>query len=252
MTLRRLFQSFPMCVALAVGQAPPPSNLGGSVLLSPVEFTEASLLRRCRPLQTNNNVSFVDFWFFSSRDEESNFLLGKPGNYCPYETWRTNYERAVSAHIRIAEFVRIGGSSILLIRHPDATVTRRVLSGEDPLLLSVNGTRLNLLHFTTTPLQAGSSQSRILVYAQTAAAMKPDLGAAALEALVGKLPFSEVILQIRGDPWFINDAPFPVLPPFWPEFPPPTKEQYRQSPQMFCSLPAPGAPKCVVSSRHDY
>lgn len=252
MTLSRFLRGFPLCVALAVGQTPHAPNLGGRVLLPPGEFTEASLLRRCALCKPNKNVSFVDFWFFSSIDDQGTFLLGKPGNYCPYDTWRMKYEKAASTPMQIAEFVRVGDSSILLMRHRDATLTRRVLSGEDPMVLNVNGTRLNILHFATTELNSRSSESRLLVYAQTAAPLKPELGAAALEALFGKLTFAEVILGVRGDSWFINDTPYPVLPPFAPDSPPPSKEQYSHSPEMACSQTAARAPKCVVFSRHDY
>jgi hypothetical protein len=222
------------------------------VYLAEAEFTEGRITGLCRDVLKDLHPGLGDVWFFTSEAAVTDYRNGKLSDHISYDTWRRSYDHLKDLR-PVARMISISDSSILLFRGADGAVTRRVLSGKNPLDVTVDGGKeVHLLDLAPTLRNYQSSEYRINVFAWTPEALTEDLGLRVIADLKPKLPFPEISLFVRNDPWFIDDTVFPAFPPFVPEFAPPAKAQYIVSPTLVCGTPVVVERYgCSIFHRHD-
>jgi hypothetical protein len=128
-----------------------------------------------------------------------------------------------------------------------------VLSGENPLEIGIGGGRdVHLVDLVPTARFYRSKEYRINVFAWTHEELTEDLGLRVISELKPRLPFPEISLHVRHDPWFIDDTFFPAFPPFDPEFLPLDKARYVLSPTLVCGTPVTIEQyHCSIFDHHD-
>jgi hypothetical protein len=247
-----IFLAFRVAVAQGLSS---PSRASDSILdtliIPSEQFSLTELTRLSLEIIKNRPSNFRDIWFFTSRSEADEFQSAKMSVEVPYTVWRLSYERIHEPSLRVAEMVSIRDSAILLLRDRDRRVTRKVLAGVDPLSLEISGSVVHISHFSISPLQAGAREFRITAYAWCTGPLDRARALAVLEQLGKKLPFRDVLLHMRQDPWFISDVGFPVLPPFDPEFSAPPKEEYAASSMLVCDRGLGREGRCTLFSRQE-
>jgi hypothetical protein len=122
--------------------------------------------------------------------------------------------------VRKARILEVG-SNALLQQTDGRSVSRRILSGNDPKLFRAGGHAYELLdlHVAVLPLPwrpRNLNRVRIVCYLEKAVLHGPvdaRLVAETLQAAEGE---RQVKVTIRTDSWFVEDMPFPLWYPFEP------------------------------------
>jgi len=237
---------------LAAGQAQTAPDYRSEVYVARPEFTESRIAALSRDILKRQQAVFISVWFFTSEADAADYRSGKISDHISYDVWRRSYERLKDMR-PMARLVSIGDSSVLLLRGADGAVTRAVLSGRNPLEMTISGGReVHILDLVLSLRNSRSKEYRVNVFAWTAQPLEESLGREVIADLKPKIPFEDMILAVRNDPWFLDDPFFPVFSPFDPEFLPPLKAQYVVSPTLTCVKPwNAGEYKCGISARHD-
>ena len=194
----------------------------------------------------------MSVWFFTSEAAAIDYRNGKLSDHINYEMWRSSYDRLKDLS-PVARLISIGDFSVLLFKAGDGTVTRTVLSGANPLDITIaGGKEAHILDLVFSLRNFQSKEYRINVFAWTPEPLAADLGVQVIADLKPKLPFPDINLFLRNDPWFIDETFFPAAPLFNPEFAPPAKAQYAVSPTLACVKPLNADQyNCGISTRHN-
>jgi len=202
------------------------------------EFSEARLVDLCHDILKRQREPLISVWFFTSDEHAADFFSGKLSDHIRYDTWLPSYNRLKDIR-PIGRLVSINGSSVLLFLGRDRSVDRQVLAGTNPLdIVLRTGKELHLLDCVRSARLARSKELRATVFAWTPQPLTESLGQQALTELRREIPYEDMTLHVRNDPWFIDEPPFPAFWPFDPEFPSPSKAQWTASPTLVCGKPS--------------
>jgi hypothetical protein len=168
------------------------------------------------------------------------------GSYLP---WKAHYEAFPKAGFLSSDVTSIGDNSVLRLRARDGTVTRRVLHGEDPTQVVVDGVSYEILFVT------GRVRSRFegcgvpgtidpVLFLKTDATLNPAICQRVTSWLAATLGVNHVWTHFRNDRWFICSQ-FPVVFPFLSAEPLPSSTSLVSSPEYSCSIFCEGSPRCM-------
>jgi hypothetical protein len=167
-----------------------------------------------------------------------------------YKQWRVDYNYFPRGRLAAANMIAIGGNAVLRLRSADGTVTRRVLKGEDPTQLSIDGTRFEILVIggrRMTRFQACATAGAIEpnLYIRTSGKLSRELCERAVNWLAGMLRSRHLGASFRNDYWFPCGQFFPVLYPFFPPEEPLSESAYHKSVTFTCAMTCEGKADCL-------
>lgn len=160
----------------------------------------------------------------------------------------------------VAELMAIGNDGVLRVRHPNGSISRVVISGQDPLILKHDSIVAEILHleFRATrelldrAVDAGLGRA-LRLYSPSVQLLTPAEEVACIYvrltpwptvlrppreislAIARRLGIAAASVSFRPDSWFADDN-YPVPNPYveWRE--PPELANWRRVPQVFCSV----------------
>jgi hypothetical protein len=154
-----------------------------------------------------------------------------------YDWWWMNFQKAIP--YPIGRTTKLGHKAVVEFRDRRGIVTRKVLSGADPLDVATAGGDFRLLHFNFRPIPLAREKGwlvrdRLDVFAKTDHALEPASGKILLELLHRLIPSCEIMLYIRNDTWFLDTSGFVLEYPFQAKQAPPTKEDFVSTWTLVC------------------
>jgi hypothetical protein len=166
-----------------------------------------------------------------------------------YRQWKVYHDGFPKGPLMVADVVSIRKDAVLRLRTSKGAIMRHVISGKDPLLVSVDGVEFEILSL------AGRRRSRFegcgvpgvldpILSLKTNATLTEDLCQRATSALATKLGSKYVWADFRNDHWFLCGQ-YGIQYPFLPLGPPPSEADYYSSPEYTCSILCEGAPRCT-------
>lgn len=213
-----------------------------TILVPPQQFTRAWAEQASRTFLAANKGSFrVLKLSIFVRGQDRWWATGIGHTEITYAKWEYYYRNYASEPLPMAEAIAIGDSAVLRFRDENDKVERVVLSGADPLVLDVEGTRFEILHlrFRTVPKVRLGQEVEPLgarFFIRTDGKLTNELGIKATRILADRVRLQNVIADFRNDAWFITDGSFPLVYPFEPWATPPSFEDYYRSVSMLCEI----------------
>ena len=228
-----------------------PSYFVNDRLVSPSDFRAERLIKVSKEILAGHPNEFVDVSFFRSESERSAFAFVAGVGFAGYDVWRRVYDQFRDTYNNLqdhswamAELFSVGSCSILLVRD-GPTVSRYVLTGSNPLVLTIrNGAAFEILQFAVlggSPLP--KSGSRLEVFLKPLSALTTDGGMEAWRLLALALPFKELATEARADGWFAEQTSF-FFDPFRDDLSPPSKEAYARGKTVTCYNTLTEGPYC--------
>jgi len=228
----------------------PPGFHAGTVIVARQQFTKEYLTGYFETLLKRPTPPLVSIWVFTSDADSQLFWSGKWADHIPYRMWRTAYDTMSGRSWEVARFLAVKGSGILSISYADGKLEFVSLGAPDATgLLSADG-ESRILHVTATSDRTAARNSHATIYIRSQRDLSSQ-GGLDLLARIGDLPFHELYLGVRRDPWFISSLAFPAFYPFDVSAKPPSHEEYRLTQTMTC-LRGPKPPYCTVWGRSGY
>jgi len=181
-------------------------------------------------------------------DPESYVLTAMWRDELNYEVWRnmfSDYEKRIPP---MAEILAIGKNAAMRIRDEQGNVSTKVLQGSDPYVFHACGEDLSLIHLGMhEPLRPPNyEKSYVSLHFFFVVTVQPDekLTRCVVKEVRRLSNISDVNVNIRTDPWFIDESLFPVISPFLSEIRPPSKDEYESAPQWHCGVAYDGKVSC--------
>ena len=172
--------------------------------------------------------------------------LPKPSHY-DFDQWCRMYEMAASEKAQVAEAISVAGNAVLRIRQADGSISRQVLSGEDPLKVTLPGNTFEIVHFDLTGPSRLGLQEAVFVFVRAHSSFDVTEGAALFKKLAPLFPGFGVAVEIRNDAWFVYQQRYPFYNPFNEDRSTPSQQEYERSPTMKCTGSV-DAPHCETGS----
>ncbi len=216
-----------------------PAQFRGVATLPSDDLTPAAARRFAESvIEEYGHLPFIHFELISREEfPPFEYMFVSHGGY---HWWRMSTER-VHALPR-ARLLVIQKNAVLEFSDGRGGATRVAITGTDPLTFATAaGVDVRLLQFAFSPVSAsGKAGKELHVFASTTQPLTKDLGHEVYQRVARMLPFMEVTLQIRNDPWFIGEPGYPLAYPYGPTGQPPSREDYQKSSTLTC-----GAFACV-------
>jgi hypothetical protein len=216
--------------------------LARTVIVPPQQFTRAWAEQASRTFLAANKGSFRVLKlsiFVSGQDTWRATGIGH--TEVTYAVWERYYREYGAEPLPMAEAIAIDEAAVLRFRDRSGRVERVVLIGSDPLLLDVEGTRIEILHlrFRTIPkIRQGQEVEPLgaCFYVRTEAKLTPEFGIKATGILAARVRLQNVDVFFRKDAWFITAEDFPLVYPFEPQATPPSFGEYYASVTLVCVI----------------
>ena len=180
------------------------------------------------------------FVFTGSEGAGSRAALWYPTPATTYKDWSDRYrtERARGPQ-RNTRLIAIGQDAVIQTSH-GKTASSEVLSGSDPTVFGVGGTKCQILEFSCYHLPRSIREDEtnptiFHVYLKANPLPNEERAKAIVRELQNRLSHLTLRVSIREDSWFIFSFRFPLWFPFAEDTPPPTEDQYFASHRVYCS-----------------
>lgn len=165
-----------------------------------------------------------------------------------YEWWWFRYQKW-SPH-PIGRIVKLGRGTIAEYSDGHASISRKLLSGGDPLDITTahHNCRLRYLIFHRIPLgtKIGRGECSLEVCATTDSSLAASVGRELLDYLRSVVPFKELNVRLRNDLWFLDVQGFPIQYPFDMTQTPPTKQEFLALSSLLCGGLNPQEDHCQI------
>jgi hypothetical protein len=149
----------------------------------------------------------------------------------PYRFWRAQWDAISAVTFPVAELMSIEGNAILRYRDRNGAVSMIVLQGSDPREIRIGD-------FTGKIIQVGM-HGRIEsplphLYVVGIGTISSKDGALYARELATRLAVHEAWIELRADPWFIDEIWTPFFPLFDTSGSPPTEEAFKATKTPYC------------------
>lgn len=169
MHLKRLLSHVVAGLALAqmvFGQkAAAPDNIAGNylerfLLLPAADHTDAQLKELAVKFSNDIHLTYrVGVLWVFPKQEHLYSILGLRATHSPFADWRNVWIDEAHPVFPVCRITVLGKNAVLEKRHEDGTVSRIVVEGRDPLLITASG-----FEFTVSVLIGGRVHDRTLEY----------------------------------------------------------------------------------------
>jgi hypothetical protein len=210
-----------------------------TLTLSEGAFTEEHLDELARmELARTPRASFIKLTMVGAKGG----LPGPRGASYGFADWLRLYDP--SRPNEIAEMIANGDDAVLRVRDLSGKLTERVLSGKNPLSVTVGGENFQIVYLSIGVAVAYGGEVR--VFFRTASTLRTQAGEALMRALQPSFPSFRISVLVQNDPWFVREGDYPIVNPFVENKKPPTPEEYLQIKTLTCRY-ADGPPTCGVN-----
>lgn len=142
----------------------------------------------------------------------------------PYRFWRMEWDAISPVTFPVAELLSIEGNAILRYRDRSGTVSVTVLKGSDPRQIRIGDFRGKIIHVG----MHGRVESPLpQLYVVGIGTIPSKAGALYARELARRLGVYESWIELRADPWFINEIWTPFFPLFDAADLPPSEEAFK-------------------------
>jgi hypothetical protein len=187
----------------------------------------------------------LDIWFTTSINDERELLteIGTAAGR-PYGVWRRRYETLASHKWDVARLLAWDGSAVLDIRDERNEISHQVLFGTDILNISENGAEVKIVDVI------GGARQDLAIQVTTHTPF--DLKAVVkIWDRFNRLDVGQIDIDLRSDPWFIENIQARIFHPFEVYGRVPTEEEANSLPHLFCVGSPRETPRCTCW-RGDY
>ena len=205
------------------------------------EFTMAHLIR----LSENDeraNTGLLSIWFTTSKSAESALLSGVVSMHGrAYSAWKAEHDESASRKWKVARFLAWNGSAILQSRDEQDTICRRILRGPDFMTISQDGVFGSVIDFSLTaahPLPNLEIMARSNGPLDARAAIK-------IWERFNSVQAGNMSIDLRSDPWFVNNIHALAFNPFEPNVPAPSEGEARMLQSLYCLSIGHSVPSCI-------
>ncbi len=201
------------------------------IRVSENDFSRKYLVRLARRALKGSSRTFVQVLFFG---EGGGPPLMKP-SHVDFDHWREMFEMVGSKSMQVAEAISVNGNAVLRIHQADGSVTRQVLSGRDPLTLTLGGQEFEIVYFGFSGPSRLGLQESVFVFVCSHSPLDPAVGVDLFNKLEPLFPGLGVTVEIRNDAWFVYQQRYPFYNPFIEDRKVPSQREYERSPTMRCT-----------------
>ena len=205
------------------------------------DFSRERLVRLARQALRGRSRSLVQVTFFG---EGGGPPLPKPSHF-DFERWRAMFEMVAQKRMQIAEAISVNGNAVMRIHQADGSVTREILSGRDPLKLTLGGREFEIVYLGFSGPSRFGLQESVFVFVRSSSPLDLTLGPALFNRIEPLFPGLGVVVEIRNDAWFVYQQRYPFFNPFNPDRDIPSQHEYEGSQTMRCTGGTAG-PHCEL------
>jgi len=170
----------------------------------------------------------LSLWFTTSDSDSRELFTGLVSmGGRQYREWRTDHDALASRKWKVGRYLAWGGSAVLQMRNEDGAISRKVLKGDDFLRTSSGVDIVGLS-------KRGSGQSvELILLGRVDGRLDVSAAKSVLERF-SSLGVATIRVDMRKDPWFIENVYAPPFDPFGPNLPIPSESEARKLPQLSC------------------
>lgn len=203
------------------------------------EVTEDSIMRAFREYTGNRRLTFLEMYltqegYYSPMDQTEAFISRS------YNGWSKYFTQQRDRTWREAQILWIAGSGALDYTDGRGGVSRKIIGDTDPTRFTVERRDCQILYVGFRPVPqhirfVRSDSNMAHVFVRVNGPVDTAFGQALFRHLERILPFLEMVVNIRSDPWFFSDPLYPVFDPILTPDQPPSLAEYTKSPMILCS-----------------
>ncbi len=205
------------------------------------DFSQEQLVRLARQALGGPSKSLVQVTLFG---EGGGPPLAKPSHF-DFEHWREMFEMLASKRMQIAEAISVNADAVLRVRQADGSVGKEILSGRDPLKLTLGGREFEIVYIGFSGPGRLGLQESVFVFVRSISPLDLTLGPGLFSKIEPLFPGLGVVVEVRNDAWFVYQQRYPFFNPFNPDRDIPSQREYEGSPTMRCTGGAAG-PRCEL------
>ncbi len=202
-----------------------------SVLITPNEFSPARAEQISREFLEARRSKFraLKLSVFVDADDERRTDSGKGQTDVTYAYWRRLYELHGRQALPMARTLAVGQDAVLQWRDQAGRIGRKVLSGNDPLLVRQSGHLFEILDIGMWKLPYSDRVYKNSMRASAIVRTRPTSAEqlrAFFDYLASRLDLADFSVYFRSDHWFITNDSFPIVYRFDQVLDPPTERDY--------------------------
>lgn len=205
------------------------------------EFSSGKLVKAARQALKGSSLSFVQVTFFG---EGGGPPLMKPSHF-DFDHWREMFAMIAKQRMQVAEAISIRGNVVLRIHQADGSVNQEILSGQDPLKLTVGTKEFEIVYFGFSGPSRLGLQESVFVFVRARAPLDLLSGIDLYRNLEPLFPGLGLTVEIRNDAWFVYQERYPFFNPFNEDRKIPSQHEYEGTHTMKCTATVNG-PHCEV------
>jgi hypothetical protein len=226
----------PLPAAVVLYEKSAPSVVDSAVLVAEHEFSQSRLEGLAREfLETHEALPVKKLSLFVDSRAEVRARFGKAMSHPSYYDSQLRRE-AGDKLPTVAEVLAFRGSAVLRARMPDGSLWSKVLNRSDPLRIKLPGIDAEILYVHFHEWGFNRSALAIQIFVRLAAELSPDKAERIAAALWKDIPYSDVVVHVRNDEWFIESEGYPWTNPFLPVSPLPSYKQFSKTKEYYCSV----------------
>jgi hypothetical protein len=211
-----------------------PTIVFRKVAVSGDTFDEQYVVKRSREFLANNkDKKLIRYTLVPDTLEAT---IGASGcDHCdPYPFWRVQYDAVARQQFPIGELTAIGGNAVVRYRNMHGTVTETVLKGATPRPITIGSFNGTIAH---VGMSGRMPTPWLELYVVGTGIISSDAGAAFIAKFSHEMGVMDSTVELRSDPWFMNE----IWRTWFPLF-----EEHRGNPPSEREFNATKTLNCVV------
>jgi hypothetical protein len=188
--------------------------------------------RRARDfLAQNSQLKMIQLTLVPDEKAATYALFGC--DHChPYSFWRIPWDATTSVAFPVAELMSIEGNAVLRYRDRSGNVSVRVIQGSDPRQIRIGEFQGRIIN---VEMHGYIQLPYPHLYIVGSGTILSKDGASYARDIATRLVVHESWIELRADPWFIDEIWTPFMPLFDAVGPPPTEEAFKKTKTPWCS-----------------
>lgn len=212
------------------------------IAVSGTVFDEQFVVKRCREfLAANGDKRLIRYTLVP--DEKAATIGWLGCDHCePYPFWRMQYDAIAKEVFPIGEMSVLHGNAVVRFRGMNGSVSQTVLAGSNPLPVALGAFRGEIVHVGMSGRMKTPRTLSLELYIAGHGEITSRAGSTYIADFSRRMEVGYSSVEIRSDPWFINE----IWRPWFPLF-----EEHRGAPPSEQEFSASKTLRCVMVSRPD-
>lgn len=226
-----------LILAFFLSAAPPNQLVVRKFLnVSRSEFSKERLIKLSNDSLKNIGGAFAQVTILG---EGGGPPLPKPTDF-DFQYWQGQFEYVTRQRMQIAEAISINRNAVLRIHQADGSTSRQVLSGQDPLRLTIEGEEFEIVYVDFSGPHRLGLQESVFVFVRALSPLRSAPAVELFKKLEPLFPGLGLALEIRDDAWFVYQPRYPFVNPFIEGRRVPSQQEYETLRTMHCVRTASG------------